>query len=755
MEKYNCEACVRYTVSPAWGHTQCTSHRACSHKTTEWKPEKCQTCMMNIDRLELMTDEARSTNISEMRQMLNRTQTSKAIKNINWQYEQTLDEYIRFYEPSIPIETDETSHSSPENREEIYTPISETRLIRENRRTPISRPGSSNGSVAQLSVQYAMNHKLRKTIDKNINAEETNIRIAADRGHSSQQETLPRFQLVHSNRLSRKDQFENSKRGYLVHQDAQRTPQYIYVNSNDASRRKRPRQVSNDNYEETDDHYVSEMVYDEDYDNYQNYESPNRENETNPEQHASGLTDCDDYYGDYQNDPSHSDNEISSGAIPSQKLVMFDEFSNLPWFKVTDTYQRVDDRRMMVPTASGQKCIEVNFHPSDPTWFQAKSNATKSKVAPFMGGIEAYNILLKAYEDISPSDTISPNKSIRLIDSEIKPNSYMNDLLQFFKTHNGTLATAAAKENRKDMINALSDTAFESTVNINFTQGWCLGEGEQFKDWVKDKQLSVEEFTNQISSLEKITVDGSLLNRERKTRSLVAAQLTSIHLAELSSRKIANVDNKTKTKYKLSSEEHKAQARLLLDVLRSLVTDWMQAKMKIRRSLVADTSLEPVVWLQKSNLWSHNIFPKEAVDYIKVHYGANNNVKAALGINKPSSSTHRNTQQPPYKKIRLDNQGHVQFDFNRNQNQNRNLNQNRHRGGHNTRGSRRPNSNRRGGGRGFVRDNINISNNKPQQQNHNSNNNHNLSSNNNNNFNNNNRSNNNRSRNFKGGKRGR
>ena len=325
----------------------------------------------------------------------------------------------------------------------------------------------------------------------------------------------------------------------------------------------------------------------------------------------------------------------------------------------------------------------------------------------------------------------------------------------FFKTHNGTLATAAAKENRKDMINALSDTAFESTVNINFTQGWCLGEGEQFKDWVKDKQLSVEEFTNQISSLEKITVDGSLLNRERKTRSLVAAQLTSIHLAELSSRKIANVDNKTKTKYKLSSEEHKAQARLLLDVLRSLVTDWMQAKMKIRRSLVADTSLEPVVWLQKSNLWSHNIFPKEAVDYIKVHYGANNNVKAALGINKPSSSTHRNTQQPPYKKIRLDNQGHVQFDFNRNQNQNRNLHQNRHRGGHNTRGSRRPNSNRRGGGRGFVRDNINISNNKPQQQNHNSSNNHNLSSNNNNNFNNNNRSNNNRSRNFKGGKRGR
>ena len=121
MENYNCEACVRYTVSPAWGHTQCTSHREYSHKTTEWKPEKCQTCMMNIDRLELMTDEARSTNISEMRQMLNRTQTSKAIKNINWQYEQTLDEYIRFYEPSIPIETDETSHSSPEKRGNLYT----------------------------------------------------------------------------------------------------------------------------------------------------------------------------------------------------------------------------------------------------------------------------------------------------------------------------------------------------------------------------------------------------------------------------------------------------------------------------------------------------------------------------------------------------------------------------------------------------------------------------------------------------------
>ena len=696
---YKCDSCIRYSKVPLWGHNMCSYHRACTKNTLHWQPENCQICMTQLDRLELMSEGARDQSIAELRRMLMRTQASKANRNIsNWSYQQILKKYIGGYESQTSANS--SNHNTPEeNREDNYTPFSEARMV--------SGPMSSRDSDIQTTVEIALDHLTRKIIDKDINAEEMNLRDTSDRAHSSQHETLPTFRTIQSHKRSRRDQFESDTRERSNNPHLRKTPQYIYVKSSDPSRRKRPRSIAS-NYERVNDRYLPENTdYDRnDNDNHSDADSSNSMVNTNNGQYESTHTDRDSYYGDYQDDvfdpiqPRQPYHDNNTTLIDLEDLVRFDEFSNLPWFKLSDVHQRIDDRRVMVNTTTGRKCIEVIFDPNDPTWWQAKSNATKSKVAPFMGGIEAYNIILKAYEDVTPSDTVSPNKAIRLVDSEIKPNSYMNDLLQLIKTHNYTLTSAASKKNRKDILNAMPDTAFESNIIVNFTQGWCLGEGEQFKDWVKDKQLSIDEFSNQIRSFDKVKVDGELLAKERSTRRLVAAQLTSIHLAELNSRKIGKVDDKTKITYKLSSEESKAQARLLLDVLRSLITDWMLAKMEVRRAILENTSLETVVWLLKSNLWSHNIFPQEAINTIRSE-GLTNVVKTALGMNKPSTSGSTYNQLPPSKKARYDIPGYLNSEYNRYQDQNKYQFQYKLRGGRQTsRGNRRQNTNRRGGNRG-------------------------------------------------------
>ena len=172
--------------------------------------------MLQLDKLELMTEDARKQNITELRRMLWRTQISKAKQNIhNWSYQLTLDECIGDYESQMSIDIGE--HMTPgDNGDDSYTPMSETRLISE----PMS---------VRASVEQALDKITRKIIDDDMNAEKRNIRAAADRAHSSQQETFPMFQTIQSGGRSRRDQFENDTRDHNSYQHLQNTPRYVYA----------------------------------------------------------------------------------------------------------------------------------------------------------------------------------------------------------------------------------------------------------------------------------------------------------------------------------------------------------------------------------------------------------------------------------------------------------------------------------------------------------------------------------------------
>ena len=128
--------------------------------------------MLQLDKLELMTEDARKQNITELRRMLWRTQISKAKQNIhNWSYQLTLDECIGDYESQMSIDIGE--HMTPgDNGDGSYTPMSETRLV--------NRSMSSSGSDVQTTVEQASDHFTRKIIDKDINAENMNLTVTSD-----------------------------------------------------------------------------------------------------------------------------------------------------------------------------------------------------------------------------------------------------------------------------------------------------------------------------------------------------------------------------------------------------------------------------------------------------------------------------------------------------------------------------------------------------------------------------------------------
>merc|ERR1739842_137609 len=90
--------------------------------------------------------------------------------------------------------------------------------------------------------------------------------------------------------------------------------------------------------------------------------------------------------------------------------------------------------------------------------------------------------------------------------------------------------------------------------------------------------------------------------------------LSISHLLELTAKRIDEVPEDIRNTYKLSALFPKAIARMMAVNIKIFVSQWMIAKMKVRKSIISDTNSHAVVHLLKSSFWDQEIFPKSAFD---------------------------------------------------------------------------------------------------------------------------------------------
>ena len=117
--------------------------------------------------------------------------------------------------------------------------------------------------------------------------------------------------------------------------------------------------------------------------------------------------------------------------------------------------------------------------------------------------------------------------------------------------------------------------------------------------------------------------------------------LSISHLLELTAKRIDEIPEDIRNTHKLSALFPNAIARMMTTNIKIFVSQWMIAKMKVRKSLISDTDSHAVVHLLKSSLWDPEIFPKSAFDELRLH-GSGKDVENMLKLKKPESKFTQN-----------------------------------------------------------------------------------------------------------------
>ena len=602
--------------------------------------------------MEILTAEKRLENFETLSKMLYRTMRNKAIHKpgMFWKYEKIVR---TFFGSGLPSFTWYGKLPSA-TRDNSLTPESECGL--EDQYEDI--PDSDVGDRSRMSVGAAMNHQTRDMIDKELFRENARLEQRPhslyphwDNGANSYngyQPVFPNFRVQHAPQHLN----QSHDQAYLNrHPETYQQGAYAEDRPHRQRRSRSPEQHRHRHHKKQQNNTCCPQSYDNGHKkNSRNCSSPSSDNGRKKNSHKRRYSSPSSESSSSGECTSSSDTDDSD--TEGENKIIFDPYDHQPWI-VYDRkiHEKLSDNRMILPSSSGQRVTaEVIYNPSNPNLFRTKQISDTNRLTPFLGATEAHNMIMRGFE-LRASDSVSPNKALRIVDSKITPNSGLCQLLELLKIHEPMITKATRDDkNEKEIIQAFPDEAFDSISIINLNRGWPFLEND-YIEWAKDRALSLEDFKDAIrfDALDTSKCTPELLKKERESRKLLVFQLQSTHLVELYSNKVGSLDDATKAKNRISAEEGQAIAQTMLPVLKHLIVQWVQAKMAVRKTLFYNNSIlrGNVSWILKSSMWDSNIFPNSAIDHLR--YEVANDVADKLGYRVVGYGDH---MQPPNKKMR-------------------------------------------------------------------------------------------------------
>ena len=213
---------------------------------------------------------------------------------------------------------------------------------------------------------------------------------------------------------------------------------------------------------------------------------------------------------------------------------------------------------------------------------------------------------------------------------------------------------------RKLAMTSFKEVSFEAPTTTIFSSGWPKG-NHHFK-WANGIKLDLTKAALQLNidttDSSKKKIFNPLLDRELETRTNLVNQITGLRSLELFSEKFKEGDNKRSTTL--------AIAKSFIPVLKTLIVDWMEAKMNLRKSILHNQDTETVRILLKSDMWDPFIFSAAAIEELKNF--KESGLRKLLNLNKDGSfrkphfnkgrSSHLPKTRPHYDSSHRTHQSH-------------------------------------------------------------------------------------------------
>ena len=169
----------------------------------------------------------------------------------------------------------------------------------------------------------------------------------------------------------------------------------------------------------------------------------------------------------------------------------------------------------------------------------------------------------------------------------------------------GKVTHALLDKNKKAALKAFSDSHFDSPAILTFSKDWP--KGDLYLEWAKSQLLDYEDLARDLD-VGKINKNNlpDLLEEEKDTRNILVNNITGLRALELLAENLKSDSSSQSTTLAIAS--------LFLSNLKPLIVNWMDAKMKLRKSILHNQDSHAVRLLLKSDMWSPNIFPKTALE---------------------------------------------------------------------------------------------------------------------------------------------
>ena len=276
----------------------------------------------------------------------------------------------------------------------------------------------------------------------------------------------------------------------------------------------------------------------------------------------------------------------------------------------------------------GDSIITVKWHTTDDNvkgFCQIKASTVPT---PYMDK-KATCSLLSEQLDFVP--WLGDNTGLRRdgFSTPFEKNTGLAMALDLFWSIEDTVVNSLLKNNKKAALKAFAEKHFDSPAIAIFSKDWPKGE---YFAWAKGQLLDLEK-TADVLDINKTTKVGDSLEEENYTRALLVNYITGLTSLDTLGEKFKDDKSTQSTIF--------AIAKLFLFALKTLIVNWMEAKMKLRRIILHGQDTEAVRILLKSNMWLPCIFPEDALEKAK-------NTKAYSGIRNILNLHKDGSYRDPY-----------------------------------------------------------------------------------------------------------
>ena len=273
-----------------------------------------------------------------------------------------------------------------------------------------------------------------------------------------------------------------------------------------------------------------------------------------------------------------------------------------------------------------QDKISVKWHGGKTKAF-CQINEETSSQAPY-GTSKTAAQILRDNLGLSPV-TDSTGFKKQALSTHFDPASGLGLALSIAQTTEEFLVHHLIAGDRNKAMNSFKNVSFEAPTTTIFSSGWPKG-NHHFK-WANGTKLDL---TKAALLLRIDTTDSTkksiftpLLDKELETRTNLVNQITGLRALELFSDKFNETDNKKSTVL--------AIAKTFIPVLKTLLVDWMEAKLKLRKAVLHNQDTEAVRILLRADMWSPSLFSDSSIEEIKNF--KDSNLRRILNLNLDGS----------------------------------------------------------------------------------------------------------------------